>query len=204
MARCASDKLLEHRGEMGLRLEAERQCDLHDRHGVALQQFFRALHSAPQKEFVGTQACRLAELGCEVHPAQPRNRSEIHEPYLAGQVSVDIFGDPFETPLLQPSDMPTRRRWLTSPLDASHIRLQAGLSDRDRKPERLDAILVMSLLGSLQGRRQRLDHTVIRAFGDRTVQELVDSGNVNPREPINGRWFRDRSGDRVGTHRHLQ
>jgi hypothetical protein len=171
-----------------------------------LQQFFRAPHSAPQKEFVGTQACRLAELGREVHPTQCRNRGEIHEPYLAGQVGVDIFGDPFEAPLLQSSYMPSRQRWFTGPLDASHIRLQAGPSDRDRKAQRLDAILVLPLLGSLQGRRQRLDHTVIHAFDDCAVVKVVNPGDVdsNWRGLINGRSFCDWAGDRVGTHRHLQ
>src|SRR5689334_7278970 len=58
----ATDKPFEDRGEMGLGLEADRQRDLHDRHGAVSQKLFGAPHSPSHKEFVRAQTRRRAEL----------------------------------------------------------------------------------------------------------------------------------------------
>jgi hypothetical protein len=69
VARGVSDESFEDRGEVRLRLEANRQGDLHDRHSAISQECFGAPDSPPQEEFVGTQAGRRTELRCKMHPA---------------------------------------------------------------------------------------------------------------------------------------
>jgi hypothetical protein len=62
---------------MGLRLEANYQSDLDNRHRRVLQQFFSASNPAPQKVLMGPQAGRHPELRGKVHTAQSRGRGQI-------------------------------------------------------------------------------------------------------------------------------
>jgi hypothetical protein len=91
---------------MGLRPETNWQSDLDNRHRSVPQQLFRTLNSSPQEKLMRPQACRLPELGREVHSTQSCNNSQIRRGDICWGIIIDVFDDPFEPPLLQCPDLP--------------------------------------------------------------------------------------------------
>ena len=61
-------------------------------------------------------------------------------------MTVNIFDNPLETPLLQGSHMASLLLKIALSGSASSFRMEAGASDRNGKPEGLHTILVPALL----------------------------------------------------------
>src|SRR5207237_1443573 len=91
----------EHRGEMGLRLEADRQGHLHERYFSLLQQFLSTFDAPLHEIFMGPHAHRCAELRCKMHPAQACDCGKNLKRDLSVQMLIDILHDALEAPFLQ-------------------------------------------------------------------------------------------------------
>jgi hypothetical protein len=101
LMRRISCEALEHRGEMSLSLEANRQGDFHKRNFVLFEQFFGTLDPPLQQILMGPHACRPSELRGKVHSAQPGDSGQVLQRDLCREMIVYILEDTLETPFLQ-------------------------------------------------------------------------------------------------------
>ena len=86
---------------MRLRLEADLQRDLRQRHVTLPQQIFGPLNPPSQQEFMGALPGRDPELGSEVHPAQTGDGGQVLQADLFRKIVVDEFEHALEPPFLK-------------------------------------------------------------------------------------------------------
>jgi len=172
---------LEYRGEVSLRLEADRESDFDDRRRGVLQQFLGPLNSPPQNKLVRSQICRRTELGREVHSAQSCDRRQFRQSDFCRKMQVDIFDNPLEAPFLQRLDLPSLQFYFNRLDRSPGIRLQPEKSNDNGKPQGVGTMLVVSLLGGMERARKRFDDTIIRIFGYRSTPHAFEPRSVSGR-----------------------